>query len=72
MLSLLCATGVLGFIEFLKSAVFVVRIHTRGNFISRATIKWRGKKLFRANGKGRWRSKKYFDWKELEISSPCG
>lgn len=25
----LCATGILGFIEFLKSAVFVVRIYSR-------------------------------------------
>lgn len=27
-------TGVVGFLEFLKSAVFVVRIHSRGKFIS--------------------------------------
>jgi hypothetical protein len=27
-------TGIYGFLEFLKSAVFVVRLHTRRNFIS--------------------------------------
>ncbi len=30
----ICMTGILGFLEFLKSAVFVVRIYSRGKFIS--------------------------------------
>lgn len=36
MLSALCMTGILGFFEFLKSAVFLVRLHSRRKFISRA------------------------------------
>lgn len=49
----ICMTGILGFLEFLKSAVFVVRIYTRRKFISRAINGGRRKKLFRANGKRR-------------------
>lgn len=30
----ICMTGILGFLEFLKSAVFVVRIYTRGKSVS--------------------------------------
>lgn len=46
----LCMTGVFGFLEFLKSAVFVVRIYSRGNIVSRAIDIRRGKKLFSADG----------------------
>ena len=51
MLSALCMTGILGFLEFLKSAVFVVRIYSGRKFISRTFIIRRRKKLFRTNGK---------------------
>ncbi len=54
MLSALCFTGLYGFFEFLRTAVFVVRIYSRRKFISRTVIKGRGKKLFRTNGEGRY------------------
>lgn len=53
MLASLCMTGILGFLEFLKSAIFVVRIYSRKRFISGAANSRRGKKLPRTNGKGR-------------------
>ena len=46
----LCMTGLFGFLEFLKSAVFVVRIYPRWNIVSRAINIRRREKLFRANG----------------------
>ena len=53
MLSALCMTGVLGFLEFLKSAVFVVRIYSRRKFIS-GTFNFRRRKiLFNTDVKGR-------------------
>lgn len=51
MLASLCISGVLGFIEFLKTAVFVVRIYSRRKFISRTIVKRRREKLFRTNVK---------------------
>ena len=53
MLAAFCMAGIMGFLEFLKSAVFVVRIYSRRNFISRAFDCIIGKKLFRANGQRR-------------------
>ena len=47
----LCMTGILGFLEFLKSAVFVVRIYSRRKFISRAANTRRRKKLLRADAR---------------------
>ena len=38
MFASLCMAGLVGFVEFLKSAVFVVRIYSRRNSVSR-TIK---------------------------------
>ena len=52
MLASLCMTGLLGFVEFLKTAVFVVRIYPRRKFISRATYSRRIKNLFTTDGKG--------------------
>ena len=46
----LCMTGLFGFLEFLKSAVFVVRIYSRWDIVPRAIDIRRGEKLFRANG----------------------
>ena len=51
MLSALCMTGVLGFLEFLKSAVFVVRIYSRWKFISRTFNIRRRKILFNTDVK---------------------
>lgn len=51
MLASFCMTGILGFLEFLKSAVFVVRIYSRGKFIPRAINSRRRKEMFRTNGK---------------------
>lgn len=51
MLASLLVTGLWGFAEFLKSAVFVVRIYSRRKLISGAFNSRRRKKLFRANGK---------------------
>lgn len=50
MFSALCMTGIYGFLEFLRTAVFAVRIYTRGKFISRTIISRRRKKLFNADG----------------------
>lgn len=51
MLASLCMAGIWGFLEFLKSAVFVVRIYSRRNVISGALNSGRREKLFRTNGK---------------------
>ena len=53
MLSALCMTGILGFLEFLKSAVFVVRIYSRWKFISRTFNIRRRKTLLNTNVKRR-------------------
>ena len=53
MLSALYVTGICGFIEFLKTAVFAVRIYSKWKFISRTIIIRRRKKIFRTNGKRR-------------------
>ena len=53
MLSALCMTGILGFLDFLKSAVFVVRIYSRWKFISRTFNIRRGKTLFNTDVKRR-------------------
>lgn len=71
MLSALCISGVFSFFEFLKTAVFAVRIYSRRKFISRTIITGGRKKLYRADGKRGWWSKKYFDREKLKISSTC-
>ena len=53
MLSALCMTGVLGFLEFLKSAVFVVRIYSMWKSISRTLNIRRRKILFNTDVKRR-------------------
>jgi len=53
MLASFCMAGVMGFLGFLKSAVFVVRLYSRRNFISRTVNGRRRKKLFGTNGKRR-------------------
>ena len=45
MLSALGITGIFSFFEFLKTAVFAVRIYSRRNLISRAIITERKKKI---------------------------
>ena len=45
MLSALGITGVFSFFEFLKTAVFAVRIYSRRKLISRAIITERKKKI---------------------------
>ena len=45
MLSALGITGIFSFFEFLKTAVFAVRIYSRRKLISRATITERKKKI---------------------------
>ena len=51
MVASLCMTGIMGFLGFLKSAVFVVRIYTREFIISGTTYSRRRKKLSGTNGK---------------------
>lgn len=46
-------TGIVGFLEFLKSAVFVVRLYTRGKFISGTANCRRREELLRTDGKRR-------------------
>ena len=51
MIEALCSLGIFGFIGFLKSAVFAVRLYSRKQFISRAINKWRRKNVSRRNEK---------------------
>lgn len=45
MLSALGITGIFSFFEFLKTAVFAVRIYSRRNIISRTTFSEKKKKI---------------------------
>lgn len=71
MIGALCMTGIYGFIGFLKSAVFVTRVYSGRESISRTFNTRRRKKLSRTNGKRRWRSKKSSNRKKFKISSTC-
>jgi len=50
------ALTISGFLAFLQSAVFVVRIYFKQSIISRTTNHRRGKFIFRKIATRRWRS----------------
>ena len=71
MLEALCGISILGFLQFLNSAVFAVGYISRTNLFPEPLTHEEEEKIFKIIKARKWRRKKYINWKKFEISCTC-